>query len=235
MGMATAGIAFRGIGHVAPPDGIVQGLFGGEFQRRDRRPDRFDSRKPGDVCVQLKGDVCAIFNWRLVEPYFAQDADVRPLWEKLNKPSVMIAFCHFDSGDTHGYVFFEAGSRTRSRFSCAGRLTEAGAERDFETQWLNAKRHVENPDDPPEEHQVILQQDNPRREVPYRQLTAHLLREALERQFGSYVLDENPRTVDTFFYQSSADVPQATPVSGTTQTAQSGSRTAGLWKFLGRR
>lgn len=206
MGMATAGIAFRGKGHAAPPDGIVQELFGGEFQRSDRRPDRFDSRKPGDVCVQLKGEVCSIFNWKLVEPYFAQGADVGPLWEKLNKPSIMIAFCHFDSGDTYGYVIFEEGSRTRSRFSSAGRLSETGVARDFETQWLNAKKYVENPDDPPEEHQVILYQDNPRKDVPYRQLTAHLLREAMECQFGSYVLDEDPRTVDAFFYQRTSSV-----------------------------
>ena len=96
---------------------------------------RFDIRNHSDVMVQLFGDVCFVSNDDLVWPLLKNDsANAEHLHAVLGAPELLLAFCHYDSGGSHGYRAVRGAASTpahaaadRGRGGHRAPLSESGA------------------------------------------------------------------------------------------------------------
>jgi hypothetical protein len=188
MGIAQAGIAFRSSASVGDMAGFVGAVFG-EPATEIPLPvsARFDIRNHSDVMLQAFGDVCFISNDDLAWPLIRNSGrDLGRLHAALGSPELLMAFCHYDSGGSHGYAVFEHGRRRRTRLQTSGlpdmpALVESGTPLAFEQRWLGARHYVDATarDDG---RMVFLGE----REVvvPARDLTGRMLQDGLEALFG---------------------------------------------------
>ena len=191
MGIAQAGIAFRVSTSVEDLEAFMTSVFA-ETATEIPLPvsARFDIRNHSDVMVQTFGEVCFISNDDLAWPLIKDGAgDATRLHAALGAPDLLMAFCHYDSGGSHGYAVFEHGRRTRTRLQTSGlpdrpALVETGAPLAFEQRWLGARHYVEV--------EALAQADDARvyflgdREVvvPARDLTGRMLQDGLDALFG---------------------------------------------------
>ena len=195
MGIAQAGIAFR----IEVSIGDVEAWMGTVFAEQATEiplpvSARFDIRNHSDVMVQTFGEVCFISNDDLAWPLIKDgEADVTRLHAALGAPELLVAFCHYDSGGSHGYAVFEHGKRTRTRLQTRGvpglpALLESGAPLPFEQRWLGARHYVESE----ARAEATASADDARvyflgeREVvvPARDLTGRMLQDGLDALFG---------------------------------------------------
>ena len=188
MGIAQAGIAFLASTSAEDLEAWLTSIFA-EPATEIPLPvsARFDIRNHSDVMVQTFGEVCFISNDDLAWPLI-KDAttDVARLHAALGAPELLVAFCHYDSGGSHGYAIFEHGRRTRTRLqtNAVPALVESGTPLAFEQRWLGARHYVEA--------ETALQADDARmfflgeREVvvPARDLTGRMLHDGLDALFG---------------------------------------------------
>ena len=191
MGIAQAGIAFRASTATEDLEAWLTSVFA-EPATEIPLPvsARFDIRNHSDVMVQTFGEVCFISNDDLAWPLI-KDAttDVARLHAALGAPELLVAFCHYDSGGSHGYAVFEHGRRTRTRLQTNGvpdvpALVESGTPLAFEQRWLGARHYVEA--------ETATQAGDARmfflgeREVvvPARDLTGRMLHDGLDALFG---------------------------------------------------
>ena len=191
MGIAQAGIAFRISDSIDDMGAWIGSVFG-ELATEIPLPvsARFDIRNHSDVMVQTFGEVCFISNDDLAWPLIRnRGRDVSRLHAALGAPELLVAFCHYDSGGSHGYAVFEHGRRTRTRLQTSGlpevpALEESGAPLAFEQRWLGARHYVEA--------EATAHADDARmyflgeREVvvPSRDLTGRMLQDGLDALFG---------------------------------------------------
>lgn len=188
MGVAQAGLVFRSKVPLRDMGALVSKLCGGQVVAIEQpQQGTFDIRNPLDVMVLVFGDVYFICNhdliWDLLENP-TQAATQRHC--VLGAPDCLLAFCHYDSGDSYGYAFIERGERTRSRLQTSGEpaLIEYGTPKAFETRWLTAEFYLEEDDCPVEEWRKIYYQGNREIEVAEADLTRRLLQEALLLHVG---------------------------------------------------
>ena len=185
MGIAQAGIAFRVSDSVEDLEAFVTSVFG-EPATEIPLPvsARFDIRNHSDVMVQSFGDVCFISNDDLAWPLIRDTGrDIARLHAALGAPGLLVAFCHYDSGGSHGYAVFENGRRTRTRLQTSGlpdvpALVESGRPLAFEQRWLGASHDDEGGDG----HKVFLGERAV--VVPARDLTGRMLQDGLDALFG---------------------------------------------------
>ena len=191
MGIAQAGIAFHISESVPDLEAYMSGVFA-EPATEIPLPvsARFDIRNHSDVMVQTFGEVCFISNDDLAWPLIRDSAhDATRLHAALGAPDLLMAFCHYDSGGSHGYAIFENGRRTRTRLQTSGMagmpaLLESGTPLGFEQRWLGARHYVEA--------EAAVSDDESRmyflgeREVvvPARDLTGRMLQDGLDALFG---------------------------------------------------
>jgi hypothetical protein len=195
MGIAQAGIAFRIDVSIADAAAWMGAVFAEEATEIPLPVStRFDIRNHSDVMVQTFGEVCFISNDDLAWPLIKDgEADVTRLHAALGAPALLVAFCHYDSGGSHGYAVFENGKRTRTRLQTSGvpglpALLESGAPLPFEQRWLGARHYVENE----ARAEATTAGDAMRvyflgdREVvvPARDLTGRMLQDGLDALFG---------------------------------------------------
>jgi len=188
MGIAQAGIAFRISASVPDMERFIGAVFG-EPATEIPLPvsARFDIRNHSDVMLQAFGDVCFISNDDLAWPLIRNSGrDLGHLHAALGAPALLMAFCHYDRGGSHGYAVFQHGRRVRTRLQTSGQpdeaaLVESGAPLAFEQRWLGA-RHDVDPTARDDGRMVFLGE----REVvvPARELTGRMLQDGLEAQFG---------------------------------------------------
>lgn len=188
MGVAQAGLVFRSKVPLRDMGALVSKLCGGQAVPIEQPlQSKFDIRNPSDVMVLVYGDVYFICNidiaWDLLED------PVRDVTQRhcvLGTPEWLMAFCHYDSGDSYGYAFIERGARTRSRLQTSGEpeLIEHGTPKDFEARWLSADFYLEEDDCPVEEWRKIYFQGNREIQVSEGDLTRRMLQEALLLHFG---------------------------------------------------
>jgi hypothetical protein len=191
MGIAQAGIAFRVSDAVDDLAAFMSAVFA-EPATEIALPvsSRFDIRNHSDVMVQTFGEVCFISNDDLAWPLIRSGAaGVARLHAALGAPELLMAFCHYDSGGSHGYAIFEHGRRIRTRLQTCGlpdlpALQESGTPLAFEQRWLGA-RHYEEAEataSGSKARMVFLGE----REVvvPARDLTGRMLQDGLDALFG---------------------------------------------------
>lgn len=191
MGIAQAGIAFR----ISESVTDLQAFMGAVFAEPATEiplpvSARFDIRNHSDVMVQTFGEVCFISNDDLAWPLIRNsEREVGRLHAALGAPDLLLAFCHYDTGGSHGYAVFEHGRRTRTRLQTSGaceapKLVESGKPLAFEQRWLGARHYVEA--------EIGASSDDSRmyflgeREVvvPGRDLTGRMLQDGLDALFG---------------------------------------------------
>jgi len=191
MGIAQAGIAFHASTSTEDLEAWLTSVFA-EPATEIPLPvsARFDIRNHSDVMLQTFGEVCFISNDDLAWPLIKDAAaDVGRLHAALGAPDLLVAFCHYDSGGSHGYAVFEHGRRTRTRLQTNSvpdvpALVESGTPLAFEQRWLGARHYVEA--------ETAEQSDDARmfflgeREVvvPARDLTGRMLQDGLDALFG---------------------------------------------------
>ncbi len=155
---------------------------------------RFDIRNHSDVMVQTFGEVCFISNDDLAWPLIRNGAaGAGRLHAALGAPALLMAFCHYDTGGSHGYAVFEHGKRTRTRLQTSGvpgvpALLETGAPLPFEQRWLGARHYVEaearvEAMAPADDARVYFL-GNREVVVPARDLTGRMLQDGLDALFG---------------------------------------------------
>ena len=189
MGIAQAGIAFRISASVEDLEGYIGSVFD---ERATEIPlpvsVRFDIRNHSDVMVQTFGEVCFISNDDLAWPLIRNsERDIGRLHAALGSPELLVAFCHYDSGGSHGYAVFEQGRRTRTRLQTSGvpdtpALVESGTPLAFEQRWLGA-RHYDGATAHADDGRMVFLGE---REVvvPARDLTGRMLQDGLDALFG---------------------------------------------------
>jgi hypothetical protein len=190
MGIAQAGIAFRITEPIDDPEALMSLVFN-EPACEIASPvaARFDIRNHSDVMMQRFGDVCFVCNDDLAWPLLKDvHADARRLHSVLGHPDLLVAFCHYDLGGSHGYAIFEGGERTRTRLQTQGlpdvpALAQRGVPLPFERRWLEARHDV---DTDPAGHPRATVYYLGKREVlvPARDLTGRMLQDGLEALFG---------------------------------------------------
>jgi len=191
MGIAQAGIAFRISESVRDLSAYMSAVFD-EPATEIPLPvsTRFDIRNHSDVMVQSFGEVCFISNDDLAWPLIRDDAfAVARLHAALGAPALMMAFCHYDSGGSHGYAVFENGRHIRTRLQTTGlpdvpALRESGAPLPFEQRWLRAHRDVQAEATAGGEARRRAFAGERERAVPARDLTGRMLQDGLDALFG---------------------------------------------------
>ena len=189
MGIAQAGIAFR----ISASVDDMEGFMGAVFDERATEIPlpvsvRFDIRNHSDVMVQTFGEVCFISNDDLAWPLIRNSGrDAGRLHAALGSPELLVAFCNYDGGGSHGYAVFENGRRTRTRLQTSGlpdvpALVESGTPLAFEQRWLGARHYVDATAHADDGRMVFLGE----REVvvPARDLTGRMLQDGLDSLFG---------------------------------------------------
>jgi hypothetical protein len=189
MGIAQAGIAFRISESAEDMESYMAAVFGEPATEIPLPVSvRFDIRNHSDVMVQTFGEVCFISNDDLAWPLIRNsERDASRLHGALGAPELLVAFCHYDSGGSHGYAVFEHGRRTRTRLQTSGvpevpALVESGAPLAFEQRWLGARHYVDATAHADDGRMVFLGE----REVvvPARDLTGRMLQDGLDSLFG---------------------------------------------------
>ncbi len=186
MGIAQAGIAFRISQSIDDLEGFVTSVFG---ERATETPlpvsERFDIRNHSDVMVQSFGDVCFISNDDLAWPLIRRtEADAGRLHAALGRPELLMAFCHYDVGGSHGYAIFENGVRRRTRLQTSNlpdvpALAQCGEPLPFEQRWLAAQHDAEAGDG-----SQLVYLGNREVVVAARDLTGRMLQDGLDALFG---------------------------------------------------
>jgi hypothetical protein len=191
MGIAQAGLAFRATTPMENLASVMASVFGEEVAEiASPVAARFDIRNHSDVMVQLFGDVCFVSNDDLAWPLLKNDsASADRLHAVLGAPELMLAFCHYDAGGSHGYALFERGKRRRTRLQTEGLpdlppLAESGAPLPFEQRWLKAAHYVEAEARPHDSQSLVYYLGNREVLVPARDLTGRMLHDGLESLFG---------------------------------------------------
>jgi hypothetical protein len=206
MGIALAGVAFRPVLQIESPAAFVAQLFGQDVVQIEP-PDRgeFDIRRRGDVMVEFFGDVCFIFSHDLVWEILSNPSAIADsMVSTLGTPDLLLAFCHYDSGGSHGYAFFEHGIRTRTRLQTTDvpglpPIIESGQPKDFELRWLTAPSYFEEDDCPREEWQKVFVQNEGKLHIAECHLTRRMLYEALISSFGICPWERDVQPVSFFF------------------------------------
>jgi hypothetical protein len=189
MGIAQAGIAFRISASIADIGAWMGGVFGEQATEIPLPVSaRFDIRNHSDVMLQAFGD--DDLAWPLIKD---GAPDIARLHAALGAPQLLVAFCHYDSGGSHGYAVFENGKRTRTRLQSNGvagvpALLDDGRPLPFEQRWLGARHYVEAE----ARAEAATASDGARvyflgdREVvvPARDLTGRMLHDGLDALFG---------------------------------------------------
>ncbi len=195
MGIAQAGIAFRVSDAVDDLAAFMSAVFA-EPATEIALPvsSRFDIRNHSDVMVQTFGEVCFISNDDLAWPLIRDGAaDATRLHAALGAPDLLVAFCHYDSGGSHGYAVFERGRRVRTRLQTSDlpdlpALAESGTPLPFEQRWLGARHYVESESRAEATAQAgdarVYFLGNREVVVPARDLTGRMLQDGLEALFG---------------------------------------------------
>ena len=195
MGIAQAGIAFRCTESVSDMAAWMGRVFAEQAAEIPLPVSvRFDIRNHSDVMVQTFGEVCFVSNDDLAWPLIRNDAaDVTRLHAALGAPELLMAFCHYDSGGSHGYAVFEHGRRIRTRLQSSGAherpaLAESGQPLPFEQRWLGARHSL-----PTEARGAATATSGDERMVflgegevvvPARDLTGRMLQDGLDALFG---------------------------------------------------
>jgi hypothetical protein len=191
MGIAQAGIAFRISASLEDPGHFMAAVFG-EPATQTPLPvsERFDIRNHSDVMVQTFGDVCFISNDDLAWPLLRRvDANATKLHAALGHPELMVAFCHYDAGGSHGYAVFEHGQRRRTRLQTRNlpdlpALVQSGEPLAFEQRWLDAQHYVEADDATHPGGNKVYFLGNREVVVPAGDLTGRMLQDGLDALFG---------------------------------------------------
>ena len=191
MGIAQAGIAFRISDSVPDLEEFMTAVFA-ESATEIPLPVsvRFDIRNHSDVMVQTFGEVCFISNDDLAWPLIRDSGrDASRLHAALGAPDLLMAFCHYDSGGSHGYAIFENGRRTRTRLQTSGlpdvpALRESGAPLPFEQRWLGARHYVEASTCASDDEARMVFLGEREVVVPQRDLTGRMLQDGLDALFG---------------------------------------------------
>jgi len=195
MGIAQAGIAFRVSESVTDLEAFMSAVFAEQATEIPLPVSvRFDIRNHSDVMVQTFGEVCFISNDDLAWPLIRNGTrGAARLHAALGAPDLLLAFCHYDSGGSHGYAVFEHGRRTRTRLQTCGlpdvpALVESGTPLAFEQRWLAASHYVETETraeatTAPDDARVYFL-GNREVVVPARGLTGRMLQDGLDALFG---------------------------------------------------
>ena len=191
MGIAQAGIAFRISESVRDLEAYMSAVFA-EPATDIPLPvsARFDIRNHSDVMVQTFGEVCFISNDDLAWPLIRNCArDASRLHTALGAPDLLMAFCNYDSGGSHGYAVFENGRRTRTRLQTSGlpdvpALQESGAPLAFEQRWLGARHDVAAEATASANKTPMVFLGDREVVVPARDLTGRMLQDGLDALFG---------------------------------------------------
>lgn len=206
MGVAIAGIVFQRESGVFDADKIISTLFRGNFKRLEPQNGYLDTRNDNNVEIEIIDKTCFIYSTKLATPFlFDGYEDISEVYSALERPPLILAFCNFDSGGSYGYVFFENGKKTRRRLFSDLKLIEEGSPKQFELEWLNAKTYIENPDDPPEEHQKVYLKNNHQDKVSEYNLTSRLLFEALEKYFEACPWEEDLPNSKRIYYSKAVN------------------------------
>jgi hypothetical protein len=188
MGIAQAGIAFRISASVDDMEGFMGAVFDEQATEIPLPVSvRFDIRNHSDVMVQTFGEVCFISNDDLAWPLIRNsERDIGRLHAALGSPELLMAFCHYDSGGSHGYAVFEHGRRVRTRLQTSDvpdtpALVESGQAMAFERRWLGARRDVHAATQG-DGRRILLGECEAA--VPARDLTGRMLQDGLDALFG---------------------------------------------------
>ena len=191
MGIAQAGIAFRISGSVPDLEAFLTSVFAEPATEIPLPVSvRFDIRNHSDVMVQTFGEVCFISNDDLAWPLIRDGGrEVARLHAALGAPALLMAFCHYDSGGSHGYAVFENGRRIRTRLQTSGladapALQESGQPLAFEQRWLGARHYVGAPASASDDAQRMVFLGERELVVPARELTGRMLHDGLDALFG---------------------------------------------------
>ncbi|HEX7689023.1 MAG TPA: hypothetical protein VF453_15015 [Burkholderiaceae bacterium] len=242
MAIAQAGLAFRARAPIEDLNAVLAQLFDDDVAEvASPVSARFDIRNRSDVMVQLFGDVCFVSNDELAWPLLAQeDHDARRVHASLGAPALMLAFCRYDAGGSHGYAVFEHGRRVRRRLQTLdvpglAPLAESGAPLPFEQRWLKAAHYIEaeaRPADgraPVRDEGKVYYLGDREVLVPARELTGRMLHDGLEALFG--VCPWDTLITPTYRFFRVGRRPEREPVThdGEPPSASAGRRARRSW------
>ncbi len=237
MGIAQAGIAFRISESVPDLEAFMSAVFAEPATEIPLPVSvRFDIRNHSDVMVQTFGEVCFISNDDLAWPLIRDGGrEVARLHAALGAPDLLMAFCHYDSGGSHGYALFEHGRRTRTRLQTAGlpdvpALQESGALLAFEQRWLCARHYVEAHATTSDDAGRMVFLGEREVVVPARELTGRMLQDGLDALFGVCPWETVLTPTYRFFRLGPERAPDGEPAISRAQPIAANKRP--WWQFL---
>lgn len=206
MGVAQAGIVFRASPGSGGIDPVLGRLWGGTL-KEIAHPNRgeFDIRNDQDVMVETFGDVYFVANDKLVRDHLSGAiSDFKALYDASGRPEVLVLYCCFDSGGTHGYAIVRDGACVRTRIQTIGRdgtpsIQETGDPSPEELRWLNAPSFREESEDPPEMWPLVYYQGAREHLVLEEHLTRQLLFDVLIATVGICPWETEERPTYRFF------------------------------------
>lgn len=183
MGLSTAGIAFRPTSDTPDEEEMIRRAFGEAFHAvpmSDARSSH-DIRVPGNIAVESKNGAIFIYNGEIAERLLLKREPIEPsLLSALGTPEIAVVFCHYDSGDSFGYIILEGGLQIRSRIYTLDQTFDEGSPKEFELPWMQADPFVEEEGEPAVYRNIETGQTATE---PY--VTANMLNVAMKVLFGA--------------------------------------------------
>ena len=98
---------------------IVSQIFGSIESISDKAPSDFDFRNENSLMIGYHNDGIRIMNSNFVNQILVERSQImiNKLNTFFNKPKIILAYMHYDSGDSFGYTLIENGFIKRFRYS----------------------------------------------------------------------------------------------------------------------
>ena len=143
---------------------------------------------------------CSILhNKKLVTSILFDNSDeYKRAYYALKKPTLMIVFCHYDSGGSYGYAIIKNGEKIRSRVQIEVETTrEFGEPLHFENEWLNAERYY--PEDPRDDGEYYTIPGNNPEFRCVENFTSDLLSDCFKHYLGFHpIYDREKRKITAY-------------------------------------
>jgi hypothetical protein len=172
----------------------IKELFGEYTDIKSKWEGGFDFRNSDSIVISLHENGIRIMNSEFVNKVLIKRSPetIQKLYAYFNSPKLMMAYMHYDSGDTFGYGCIEEGIMKRFRYSVSTDWVthDFGHPYDEELNILNGQIYYEE-DEYGDREYLYRRLDDPSNPRSYHFINSEIANEVMKNKIGFGFYDEN--------------------------------------------
>ena len=154
----------------------------------------FDFRRPNNIVISIHGNGIRIMNSEFVNEILIKRSPetTQKLYNYFKCPDLIMAFMHYDSGDSFGYGCIENGAMRRFRYSLSTDwiTRDFGHPYDEELNILNGEIYYME-DEYGDKEYLYKRLDDPENPKSYHFINSEITNEVMQSKLGFGLYDEN--------------------------------------------